>query len=207
MRITEFTNKIAKLPLLHRVALAILGIVLIFGIFWQFIYSDLSIKKTELEEELEQTESKIYSQQKIARDLPKYQAEVKEKDEKLANILRELPDKKEIEGFLRSISLLAIDTGLEVLSFIPQAEQKQQFFAHVPVMMSLEGTFHQLVTFFDEVAHLPRIVNISDIAVQITSTSSEEIVLEVNCKATAFRYLDEGERPVEEDNKKKKRRK
>ena len=64
--------------------------------------------------------------------------------------------------------------------------------------MRLEGSFHQLVTFFDEIAHLPRIVNIDAISIQILNETPEEVIVQVTCNATTYRYLDESERPSEE---------
>lgn len=194
----KILRKIAELPLTHRIALAVAMLAaMIFG-FWNFIYSDISVERAELAESVEATEDKIIQQQKIAKNLSKYKSEVKDMDERLGSVLRELPDKKEIEAFLRSISVLAVDTGLEVLEFTPQGEKREQYFASLPVFMRLEGSFHQLVTFFDEIAHLPRIVNIDTISVQILNETPEEVIVQVTCNATTYRYLDESERPSED---------
>ncbi len=204
----KYLDKLANLPILHRIGIAIILVILVFAGFWQFLYTDLRIKSSELEQEVDGLETKILQERKISRNLEKYQAEAKEQDELLANVLRELPDRKEIEGFLRSISVLAIDTGLEVLEFTPLPEEKVDYLANLPVEIKLEGTFHQLLTFFDEVAHLPRIVNIDKISLNVLKEAGEEIVLQFNCQATTFRYLDESERPVvgEEGEQSKRRR-
>jgi type IV pilus assembly protein PilO len=204
----KYLDKLANLPVLQRAGIGVLLILLVLGGFWQFLYTDLNIKSSELEQEVEGLETKIIQERKISRNLEKYQAEAKEQDELLANVLRELPDRKEIEGFLRSISVLAIDTGLEVLEFTPLPEAKVDYLANLPVDIKLEGTFHQLLTFFDEVAHLPRIVNIDKVSLNVLKEAGEEIVLQFNCRATTFRYLDESERPVvgEEGEQSKRRR-
>lgn len=207
----EYIRKIASLPLVYRIILSLVLVALVFGGFWQFIYEDVRIKQSSLVEEIETLENKILSQQKIAKNLNKYKVEVKELDLKLAGVLRELPDKKEVEGFLRSISVLAVDTGLEVLEFTPSREKKNEFFAQLPVKMKLEGNFHQLATFFDEVAHLPRIVNINAITINILTENEDEVIIRADCIATTFRYLDPEERDAlaaknNGDNKKKRRR-
>ena len=155
--------------------------------------------------------SRVIKETKIVASLPKIREEVKNLDAKLTTVLRELPDKKEIEGFLRSISVLAVDTGLEVLSFKPQPEKKEKYFARLPVKIQLEGTFHKLVTFLDEVGHLPRIVNIEDLFVKKGSETDAEVVIKATCQATTFRYLDSKERSVvaaelEAENVRRRRR-
>lgn len=185
-----FLYKFLNAKLAVRISVSVVALLLFFGLFWQFIYSDISKKKLELIEEIDSLESRIISQQGIAKNLNKYDQEVKDLDVKLANLLRELPDQKEVEGFLNSISILATDTGLEVLQFTPRGETKEEFFANLPVYMELEGTFHQLVTFFDEVAHLPRIVNINNIGIRTLNENPNEVIIRATCTATTFRYLD-----------------
>ena len=198
--------KLAGLPLWQRIAVVCAIFAGVMFVFWNFVYSDINVKRAELAQAVEDAEDKIIQQQKIAKNLPQYKSEVKDMDERLGSVLRELPDKKEIEAFLRSISVLAVDTGLEVLEFTPQGESREQYFASLPVFMRLEGSFHQLVTFFDEIAHLPRIVNIDNMSIQILTETPEEVIVQVTCKATTYRYLDESERPSEEDDKSNNRR-
>ena len=206
--IQKYLNKLAILPLSQRISLGVLINLIILGSFWQFVYTDLNIQSSELEQEVEKLETKILQERKISRNLEKYKVEAKELDELLANVLRELPDKKEIEGFLRSISVLAIDTGLEVLEFTPMMEEKTEYLAKLPVNIKLEGGFHQVLTFFDEVAHLPRIVNIDKVNINVIKDKGEEILLQFTFRATTFRYLEDSERIVltDEDKDSERRR-
>lgn len=186
----KYIDKFARLPILHRAIAALVVVGLVVGAFYQFVYSDLNINRNELIQKIQDTEDQIAAQQKIVKNLPKIKKEVEELDQKLALVLRELPDAKEIERFLRSISVLAADTGMEVIEFIPQREIRQGFISRIPVSMKMEGTFHQLATFFDEVGHLPRIVNLSDISINILSENPNEVIIQANCIATTFRYLE-----------------
>ena len=63
------------------------------------------------------------------------------------------------------MSALAKDSGLDVKLFKTSLEQKRDFYAEVPVQISLGGTYHQLASFFDAVGHLTRIVNISNVSI------------------------------------------
>lgn len=194
-QIKEYIDKFLHLPLLHRIIASCLFFICCGFSFWQFSYSELVLESSELTAKYEQLSDEILRKQRLVSNLSKYQAQVKTMDEQLSNVLRELPDKKEIDSFLRSISILAVDIGLEVIKFTPLPESRKEYFANIPVNMQLEGSFHQLVTFFDELAHLPRIVNISNINIGLLSIEPEEVIINASCQATTFRYLDEAERP------------
>ncbi len=180
--------------------LGILGVVflIIVGLLWQYLLKSPLTELSSLKEKKESLEVQILEQRRIAKELPRFTKEVKEFDKKLEIVLLELPDSKEIPELLSSISTYAIDTGLEILKFSPQHEQIKEFYAEVPVNIELEGTFHQLATFFDEVGHLSRIVNIDEIFVNIVNETKSEVLVRASCRATTFRYLTDEERKAME---------
>jgi type IV pilus assembly protein PilO len=69
------------------------------------------------------------------------------------------------------------------------AESSQQFYAKVPMRLSLTGRFHQIAKFFYGVGQLDRIINIEDIDLGKPKLVNEDIVIEATCLATAFRSL------------------
>jgi type IV pilus assembly protein PilO len=192
-------NKFLELPPLKK---ALLWLFLAgFGtfIFWQYFYKDRTRAHEKLTEDLEKLDSRILDERRRAKNLPKLKEKVKELDGKLRFALQELPDKKEIPDLLDSISGLAKDAGLEVQLFRPVGENKKDFYAEVPVSISVEGTYHQVATFFDEVGHLSRIVNINDITMREPKDSGGRFVVKTDCVATTFRYLDESERAAQDE--------
>lgn len=181
-------------PTSHKVGFWLVSLLVLWGISWQYILKTPFEERDTLSVAIEDLHVKIQEQRRIARDLPRYREEVTHFDKKLELALLELPDKKEIPDLLTSISTLAVDTGLEVLKFSPKNETVLDFYAKVPVAIELEGSFHQLATFFDEVGNLSRIVNINAISVDIITETKEEVYIRATCTATTFRYLTEDER-------------
>lgn len=202
----EFIDKVMERPLSHRIGFWVLSLALLTFIFWQYFYSSKSEELGKLREKVDTLQTQISQEQRLARNLPKVREEVKELDVKLKFALQELPDAREIPDLLSSISDLAMDSGLEVSLFKPKSENFKDFYAEVPVSVSVEGTFHQVVTFFDEVGHLPRIVNINSITVRDPKVTESEVKVVVDCLATTFRYLEEEERVKRQQSDKKKRR-
>jgi type IV pilus assembly protein PilO len=201
----EHIDTFLDLPWYYRLAAFAFGVVLVVGTYYFFFLapmqdqvSELSVRSVNLQKEIQTLRIK-------ANRLPEFQAEVERLDVELGKALRELPDKKEIDTLLARISDKARDAGLDVIHFKPEGEQKKDFYAEVPVSLEVRGGFHQVASFFDEVSHMERIVNMSQFRIQTDAKDSSEI-LRTNVIATSFRFLDESERPREEDEKSKKKR-
>jgi len=127
----------------------------------------------------------------VAENLPAFEKELENLEAELKVALRQLPDSKEIPGLLTDISSLGKNAGLDIKRFKPNAEIPRGFYAEVPLEIAFSGTFHQVVTFFDLVAKLPRIVNVGELKMEIEDETSEVTRLKVSGKATTFRFLDQ----------------
>jgi type IV pilus assembly protein PilO len=194
-------------PLWQKLAFWLGSLAFLSYLIWQFLIKDLNQEQVKLEDKISSLNSSIVQEQRIARELGRFKQEVKDLEVKLQQALSELPDAREIPGLLTSISNLARDSGLQVSLFKPMPENYKEFYAEVPVSISANGSFHQLTTFFDEVGHLSRIVNISQINLKEPKIAEEQITLKADCVATTFRYLDEEERQKHAKIDKKKKRK
>ena len=198
-------------PLSHRIGIWAGSFVFLGFVFWQYFYGPQVAELDKLQSKIESLNSEIGHEQRLARNLVKFRKEVKDLEVKLKMALAELPDEKEIPDLLSNMSNLARDAGLEVNLFKPNPEVFREFYAEVPVTMSVEGTFHQVATFFDEVGRLPRIVNINQIYIREPKLSEgeEQMRIKSDCMATTFRYLDESQRIQAPDaaDKKKRRKK
>jgi type IV pilus assembly protein PilO len=149
----------------------------------------------KLDEEVAKLTSEINIQQRIKRQLPEARRYVDTLENKLAKAKRELPEQREIPSLLSSVSDLAKDAGLEVQLFKPSPENYREFYAEVPVSVVVNGTYHEVASFFDEVGRLSRIVTISDISFKEPKLSKEHgAKLQALCTATTFRFLDEKEK-------------
>jgi type IV pilus assembly protein PilO len=121
----------------------------------------------------------------------------------LKRALAQLPEKGEIPDLLSNISAKAQQAGLDIVLFRPRAESFQDFYAEVPVDITVKGNFHNTVSFFDEVGRLDRLVNINNIGFKNPTVSGERIMLETTSVATAFRFLNDDERKKVAEDKAK----
>ena len=199
-------NVLAR-PTSHKVFFWVFTIGFMIFVFWQYFYAEKVQEAEDLQAKIETLNADISHERRLARDLPKVREEVKQLDLKLKVVLRELPDKREIPDLLDSISNLARESGLEVHLFRPLPESFKEFYAEVPVSIIVEGTFHQIATFFDEVGRLSRIVNINQIGLRDPKVLEDRVLIKSDCLATTFRYLEESERiQASQENEGGKRR-
>ncbi len=130
----------------------------------------------------------------LTRDSAKLKKQLDELNIMLKKAVAQLPDRKEIPELLSSISGRAREAGLEILIFRPQAENLRDFYAEIPVDIVVRGGFHNVVTFFDEVGRLNRLVNIRNIEIRNPEVKGTKMSVQTSTQAITFRFLDEAER-------------
>ncbi|MBW2107194.1 MAG: type 4a pilus biogenesis protein PilO [Deltaproteobacteria bacterium] len=194
-------DKIGALTRVQRVAICIGTFVVLVGMFVYFIYLPKSRHINERKKELEDIEMRLASAKTDAKDLKKVTKQYEEAKGKFRLVLRLLPDKKEIPRLLEDISKSGRHSGLDFLLFKPGSEVNKGFYAEIPVKIDVQGGYHNLAMFFDKVARLSRIVNISDISIKSPKGSKQgQKMLRASCVATTYRFVEGGK-------KKKKKKK
>lgn len=183
-------ESIKKLPNKQK-AYALVGILaVIAGLYWYLIYRPKTAELAGLSTNLEKLQAELNESRAIAADLPRFKAEVARLNDELKKALLELPDKKEIPSLLTSISNRGTESGLEFIRFKPLAEVPSGFYARVPVEISVKGTFFEVAAFFDKVAKLPRIVNLTDVSIGGAKVEKGRNVLSTSCLATTYRFIE-----------------
>ena len=188
------------------------AILVVFGLYWYFVYSARHAETAAVTAKITGLRQERETKQKLVANIGKLQDTVRELGAQLKQAEAQLPDSKEIPDLLSSISSAGRDSGLEVVSFRQRQEQLKDFYAEVPVDVSVRGNYHEVATFFDRVGKLDRIVNVGDIVIQTPRRDGDEMVVDTLCSATTFRFLDEKEREEiakekaakEKENKKKR---
>ncbi|KAF0123633.1 MAG: type IV pilus assembly protein PilO [bacterium] len=186
----EVLDKIAKLPTPKRIMILIGILLLISGGYYYLFYMPKQTEISQLQSKLDQLQSDLIKKQTIARKLPQFKKEVAKLNEDFTIALVQLPNKKEVPALLYNISKLGREAGLDFLLFKPMPEVKRDFYAEIPVDIKVLGKFHDIVTFFNRVSKLTRIVNITNLNVSITKISDTEDSLTTSCLATTFRFLE-----------------
>jgi type IV pilus assembly protein PilO len=106
-------------------------------------------------------------------------------------MLRQLPGKTEIPNLLVDISQTGLAAGLKEKLFQPMGEVKKDFYAEKPIKIKLDGSFHEFGSFVSDIAGLPRIVTIHDIAITPVGKDGDYDDLILDLTAKTYRYMDD----------------
>lgn len=151
---------------------------------WQDQWNTLS-KAKEDEVQLRET---YLAKKKQAINLDLIKKQLNETQESLGALLKQLPNKSEMDALLTDINQAGLGRGLQFELFRPGAEIPSGSFTEQPIVIKVTGNYDDLGKFAGDIAMLPRIVTLNNIA--ITSPGSE---LVMDAIAKTFRYLDEAE--------------
>ena len=152
-------------------------------------------KNTELAVDRQaQLEAEEIENRKIAENRALWEESVNRLNEELAKAVKELPNSREIPELLRRISSIGKKIGLEFRLFQPMPEIIREFYAEVRVKLKVQGSFHEVATFFDRVGKLNRIVNIRNITLSDPGERSGKIMMTIEGTAVTYRFLTDDER-------------
>lgn len=190
----ELLDNLLERPGKQKIAILTVAIILIGALYYSFLYSPRADEIAKLADSVEiaQNEKRVKTQKSA--NLVRLRKELQQLDADLKRALAQLPEKGEIPELLSNISAKAQQAGLDIVVFRPRAETFQDFYAEVPVDITVKGNFHNTVSFFDEVGRLDRLVNINNIGFKNPTVAGDRIMLETTSVATAFRFLNDAER-------------
>jgi type IV pilus assembly protein PilO len=189
-------EKLSKLPRAYRLAiLPLVAALLVLG-YWQALYGPARDSLVRAEKQTLEAQRKLNEARAVAANLGKFQEEIETLEKQVAVALRQLPNDKELPVLLTDISSLGKGAGLDFESFKPKEEVPRDFYAEVPIEIQFKGSYHEVARFFDDIAKLPRIVNVNDIEMSVAKESLAETTLEVKGSAVTFRFLDQPVAPV-----------
>lgn len=190
----ELLNRILDLPKQQK--LAALGglIVAILVLDYFLVYSPNADQISKRTQEIENSRNEREKKKKEVANIPKLKQQMAQLDGRLKEVVAQLPDRKEIPDLLSTISSKVKESGLDILVFRPRGENIQEFYAEIPVDIVVRGGFHNVVTFFDEVGRMSRLVNIANIELRNPKVNEDQVIMETSTLATTFRFLDDAER-------------
>lgn len=182
-------NDPGQWPLLPRIAtLAALFLAIVAGGWW-FDWSDqLATLDTRQREEVTLKEDWL-AKKRQAVNLPEYRRQLGEIDRQFGALLKQLPNRSEIESLLADINQAGLGRGLQFELFKPGSEGLKDFYAELPIAVRVAGSYHDLGEFVSDVAQMPRIVTLNDIAIETIKDGS----LKFDATAVTYRYLDDEE--------------
>lgn len=179
-------------PVAPRIAvlLGLFAAILVAG--WWFIWNDkLEVLSTKQQEELK-LRDEFVAKKTQAVNLDLYTQQLSEIDRSFGALLKQLPNKSEVESLLVEINQSGMGRGLQFDLFKPGAEVSKDFYAELPINVRLTGNYHDFGAFAGDIAALSRIVTLGNVAIT-ANPQSKDGSLVMDAVTKTFRYLDEEE--------------
>jgi type IV pilus assembly protein PilO len=188
-----------KLPWYGQVGLFVVLALAGVGVFYYFYVSDIEADMATRQQRLDGLKVEIAKAQSTANQLNQFRQQVAELEGRLESLKAVLPEQKDVADLLRRIQTLATQSNLAIRGFKPAPSVTKDLHAEWPIALQLDGTYHNLGTFFDRVGKFSRIINVSNISIRGKEKPTLESTITVDCVATTF-VLIEPKKPTAKAN-------
>ena len=197
MKLDDFNNidfkNTGNLPIpVKLVLLAFLALILV-GLGYWFLWSpeieeyDQALAK---ETDLRQT---FLTKKSQAVKVEAYKQQMIDIEKTFGALLKQLPDKSQMDGLLTDINQAGLGRGLEFELFKPGQEVIADFYAEMPIQIKIKGNYHDIGAFATDVSKLSRIVTLNDLTITPMNKDVKDSVLSMEAVAKTYRYLDSSE--------------
>mgnify|MGYP000931511978 FL=1 len=183
-------NDVGTWPLAPKVTALVGVFAVLLAAGWWFVWQDqldaLELKRNEETKLKEEFLSK--KQQAVNLELHKQQ--LNEIDRSFGALLKQLPNKAEVESLLVEINQSGMGRGLQFELFKPGAEIVKDFYAELPISVRLTGSYHDFGAFAGDIGRLSRIVTLNNLSI---ASQQKDGTMVLDAVTKTFRYLDEEE--------------
>ena len=136
--------------------------------------------------------------------LEQYVPKLAQLDKQLAELEQQLveekkivPDEKEADKFITELHDTAAAAGIEIRRYAAMPTANHEFYTEVPFQIDIDGSYFSVLNFFDRISKLERIINIGNLQMSNTkSTSAAKVkstytyapgeTVVASCTATTF---------------------
>ena len=176
-------------PLAPRLAVMVGLLAITLGASWWFDWQDQADTLSQREQEETQLRDSWVVKKKLAVNLDEHRRQLAEIDRQFGALLKQLPNRAEMDSLLSDINQAGLGRGLQFELFKPGTNVVKEFYAEMPIDIRVTGGYHELGEFVGDVARMPRIVTLNNVAIN----ADKDGRLKLEAKASTYRYLDEGE--------------
>ena len=122
-------------------------------------------------------------------NLDLHRQQLREINVQFGALLRQLPDKSQMDALLVDINQAGLGRGLQFELFKPGGDTVREFYAELPISVKVVGTYHDMGAFASDIGQLSRIVTLND----VTIATQKDGNLTMDATARTFRYLSDDE--------------
>jgi type IV pilus assembly protein PilO len=182
-------REVGKWPLAPKVIVLTLVVLFIVALGAFFDWKDQWDVLQTAEQEEGRLKTQFTEKKAKAINYDLYVQQLAEVEQSFGALVKQLPNRSEIDALLTDINQAGLGRGLQFDLFRPAPQERMaDFYAELPIAIKITGNYHDIGAFASDVAALPRIVTLNDVAI-----ANDKGTLTMDAVAKTFRYLDEEE--------------
>jgi type IV pilus assembly protein PilO len=177
-------------PVLPKLGVLLLLVLIILGAGYMLDWSAQWDELTAAHAKEDSLRSAFLDRKRQAINLEAYRKQLADIEQSFGAMLKQLPNRSEMEALLSDINQAGLGRGLQFELFKPaSAEIMSDFYAELPIQIKVIGNYHDIGAFASDVSQLSRIVTLNNLGLAIDKDGN----LMMDATARTFRYLDEEE--------------
>ncbi len=174
------------------------------GIFYYVQYSPNQSTIKGLTQQIETLDGEIRKAEREEPKLKKMEEELANKREVLEKLKSILPEKSEISQILKKIQSIISSTRLEIQNFTPKGDQPRDIYTEKPIAISVDGNFHNLAIFFDQLSKLRKIFTVDNLSLTPFKNMTRDFTIQA--KFTTITYIYKEQQPAKSKKSKRGRK-
>jgi len=152
------------LPAAVQIAILVLIPVLLGGAVFYFYVLPLQEKRDSLRKEVDRLTAENKLNQIFELERTQYLNRIAQLEKQLDSLRSIVPEEQATDDFMRMVFEDGRATAVNIRTFVPQALVPKDIYTEMPFSLRLDGTYYELLTFFDRLAHEQRIVSVSGLS-------------------------------------------
>ncbi len=207
MKLDDFNNidikNAGSLP--TPVKMVLLGVlfIIVVGLGYWFLWSPQIDEFAQAESKEQELRQVFLAKKGQAIKIEAYKQQMLDIEKTFGALLKQLPDKSQMDGLLTDINQAGLGRGLEFELFKPGQETIADFYAEMPIQIKIKGNYHDVGAFATDISKLSRIVTLNDMVIAPLNKDTKDGPLTLEAVAKTYRYLDSSEIAAKKASEKK----
>ena len=197
MKLDDFNNidfkNAGSLPMPVKLVLLGFLFLILLGLGYWFLWSPAIDEFNQAKAKEVELRQMFLAKKAQAIKVEAYKQQMIDIEKTFGALLKQLPDKSQMDGLLTDINQAGLGRGLEFELFKPGQESVADFYAEMPIQIKIKGNYHDIGAFATDISKLSRIVTLNDMSIAPINKDSKDSMLTMDAVAKTYRYLDSSE--------------
>ena len=197
MKLDDFNNidfkNAGSLPMPVKLVLLGFLFLILLGLGYWFLWSPAIDEFNQAKAKEVELRQVFLAKKAQAIKVEAYKQQMIDIEKTFGALLKQLPDKSQMDGLLTDINQAGLGRGLEFELFKPGQESVADFYAEMPIQIKIKGNYHDIGAFATDISKLSRIVTLNDMSIAPVNKDSKDSLLTMDAVAKTYRYLDSSE--------------